>query len=527
MTERFPSPSSFGAPERYAEWRNGQDSAFKRLLTSKRKHSVLALPTGVGKSLVGVTYGTFAYGEGRTVVLTSTKGLQDQYLRDYADLGIVDVRGMSNYPCLALDDGKACDDGPCLEGKSCWKRDRGCMYFDAVARARQSKLVVTNYAFWMTQRRHAESGGGLGKVDLLVCDEAHELPAEVTGFLRVDVPLSIGELDVRLPRQASELGLPEWRAWAAVEAQRIRTILPNFPSGPRLKRVRELALGLERLAGSTGVWAHEPSAKGGWAFEPLWPNKHAAAWLWDGVGRCVFASATIRPFVMSRLGLSPCDYDWIECPSPFPISRRPIIHVPTTRVNHRTDPSNLGLLVARADQIIAGRLDRKGIIHTVSYDRAKFIAGRSEYRGIMFVHDPSNTRAVVEAFKATPAPAVLVSPSVHTGWDFPYEDARYQIVVKVPFPDTRAGITFARQQDDADFGAQHALTQLVQAAGRGMRAPDDCCETFVLDDNIRWVLHRYRELCPRWFLDAYRSSQLIPAPPKLADIDIDLPHLAA
>jgi Rad3-related DNA helicase len=57
------------------------------------------------------------------------------------------------------------------------------------------------------------------------------------------------------------------------------------------------------------------------------------------------------------------------------------------------------------------------------------------------------------------------------------------------------------------------MQDLVQAVGRGMRSEDDQCETFILDDHVQWFVRQYKEFAPQWFLDAYRHSQTIPAPP--------------
>jgi Rad3-related DNA helicase len=62
------------------------------------------------------------------------------------------------------------------------------------------------------------------------------------------------------------------------------------------------------------------------------------------------------------------------------------------------------------------------------------------------------------------------------------------------------------------------MVTLVQASGRGCRAPDDRCETFVVDDQVEWFMTKYRRFAPRWFLDAYVPNVVVtPRPlPKLA-----------
>ena len=499
----LPPPSSFGAPERYDVWRRGQDRAFAALMTDQKKFAVLALPTGVGKSLVVMTYTQLL--DVRSLVLTGTKGLQDQYSKDYSELGLVDARGMRNYVCKLVGEPTMCDEGPCLEGEDCELRRGGCLYYDALDRARARKLVVTNYAMALTQ-----GPGGLGKRELLIADEAHEIPEQLTSFLRVEVNAMGAPVELRLPRNPAQVTLEQWRDWAGDEAARLTAGLPDVPRGSLARRVRVQIADLERLATSTGHWVMETTSRG-WAFEPLWPEEYAGIWLWDQAQRVVLASATIRPYILKRLGLFPSEYTWIECDSPFPVSRRPIVHIPTVALNKDTSRENMLLQVARLDQIIEGRLDRKGIVHTVSYDRAQFIVNTSRYRSVMIAHGTDDARLRIQQFRNAAAPMILVSPTVHTGWDFPYDLARYQVIMKIPFPDTRSAITRARTEADKQYSVQCAVTKLVQMAGRINRAEDDLGETFVLDDHLeRWIIKRHRDYFPRSFLSAYRSSSSIP-----------------
>src|SRR6185436_14060391 len=112
------------------------------------------------------------------------------------------------------------------------------------------------------------------------------------------------------------------------------------------------------------------------------------------------------------------DYYFLDLPSPFPAARRPVIHVPTIRVSQKSTDSEMRIWVARIDQIIRGRLDRKGIIHTVSYARARFLRENSEYANLMLVPTTGEeTKRMVAEFKESPDPKLLVSQSVHTGYD--------------------------------------------------------------------------------------------------------------
>jgi Rad3-related DNA helicase len=187
-----------------------------------------------------------------------------------------------------------------------------------------------------------------------------------------------------------------------------------------------------------------------------------------------------------------------------------LYHIPTIRLNFRTTDMELRQWVARIDQIIRPRQDRKGIVHTISYKRRDVVMVRSKMRDILVSHKRLDTESVVRKFKAAYPPMVLVSPSMATGWDFPDEECRYQIIGKIPYPDTRGKIMKARTKTDKEYTSYVAMQQLVQACGRGVRSESDWCETFVIDDNVKWFLPNYRHMAPEWFREAYTSVRVVP-----------------
>jgi Rad3-related DNA helicase len=137
---------------------------------------------------------------------------------------------------------------------------------------------------------------------------------------------------------------------------------------------------------------------------------------------------------------------------------------------------------------------------------------KSRYAEWMMTHDTRNIRSVVESFKGREAPAILVSPSVVTGWDFPGDTCRWQLIAKLGFPDSRSEVVRARQEHDPEWVYYYTMQTLVQACGRGCRAPDDWCVCMVIDDNFTWFMRRYSHFAPQWFLDAVKWSNTIPQP---------------
>jgi Rad3-related DNA helicase len=133
----------------------------------------------------------------------------------------------------------------------------------------------------------------------------------------------------------------------------------------------------------------------------------------------------------------------------------------------------------------------------------------------MVTHSRHDTADRIATFRTKPG-AVLVSPSVTTGYDFPFGDCEYQIVCKVPFPDSRDPITAARTLVDPRYPSHLAMQALVQMVGRGMRAPTDQCETFIVDAHAHWFLSKHADLAPKWFRRAVRRLEpgTVPTPPR-------------
>lgn len=534
-----------GFPPKFSNWREGQEDAVidaaMSLLHGKRFY-VSAQPTGAGKSVFYVAVSRLLESK-RTLILTATKALEAQLMREFGAMGLIEIKGQNNYRCLAVarPDGRGagglygqapeksgCDDGPCHAGVECSLRHRGCFYFDQVSRARQSSLVVTNYDYWMFTRKFGDEP--IGVFDLLVMDEAHSAPDKLAEF--VSIYLGKEELlliNAYLP--PLDAGLDYWAEWAKERLTEATAVLESAKkdkaSARSIRELRNLSSKLKDLSeaakwkrgnpGSPDVWM--PGASTDWVaegshtgatFSPVWAHGYAEKFLFAEIPRVVLTSATIALKTVGYLGLSTADSEFNEQKSIFSKERRPVYLIGNIRVKKSMSRGEELTWMNKIDTIIAGRLDRKIIIHAVSYDRAKFIHEHSRYGKHMIVHSRLTTQDQVERFRRMSAPAILVSPSVREGWDFPYSDCEVQIIVKIPFVDMRPAIIQARHKQDKHYTDYLAIMALVQSAGRGMRAEDDLCETFICDANIGWLMARNREVFPKWFRAAIKRVDAVP-----------------
>jgi ATP-dependent DNA helicase DinG len=516
----LPPPNAYNLPGRYDSWRPNQAEAVDAVCSSPRIASAIVAPTGFGKTITGAVIGRF-FGT-RWCYQVATNNLLSQIERDMPGV-FFEITGKRNYNCRALLEhgfvgSQARADraeGMC---QGCQYRDAGCDYYDAVRRATFEESVLTNYSFWLASNLHAD---GIGKFGVLILDEAHAAVDQITGAMRVE--LSARELERHL-REDLPKRMPnsDWVEWARPRLsramQRAEALRLSHGQGSReLGEATRLVARLTAIASLNDNWVEdrdwkEPDA--GTAFEPIWPAPYRGLIFREGQ-KSVLMSATIRPKTLELLGLAPDEFDFFEYPSSFPVARRPVIFLPCVVQRHGMTIEQKMQAVRKCDQIIAQRLDRKGTIHTVSFDRAELLLEYSKYaRHMILTGRGSKAIESVKRFKAAGPGAILVGPNFDTGIDLPYDECEYQIILKVPFGDKRAPVVKARCEQDPDYDNYQAMGKIVQMAGRAMRAADDQCETFIIDDQWgNWFLRKNNQFAPRYFLEACRREQYIPQPP--------------
>jgi len=516
----LPSPGTLLGIPRFSSWYPGQEDVFQFIVdwyTGPRRFLGLSLPAGSGKSLTAILASKLL--GARTCILTITKGLQEQYLRDISPLGGVNMMGRNNYPC-ALVPGLSAEDGPCRDGLSCSFRDNDCPYYQQLARAITAPIVVTNYAYYLAQ---TSFGSGLGDFDLLVEDESHLVFGALENHLSIRISrLEVEPMGITFPKQdQSWLSWQDWADDSKPAAESVASKLEkdirklhdsNSPVPSALSRsfrtAKSVAARISSLTCATGRWVANyryPS----WSFTPVWVSQYGST-VYRDTPKVILMSALLSKKTFDVLGV-PDNYDWLATNSHFPASNTPIYHVSTSQINHRSDDYGLTIWLSRIDQIIQRRLDRKGIIFTVSYDRANLILRSSRFAHLMLSHSTKTVTQTVRKFKIADSPAILVSPAITSGWDIP--EADYIIVAKIPYPDTTGVVMKARKNEDKDWPAFLAMETLVNESGRGTRSASDKCEVLIVDDNAKWFLPRYKQFAPEWFQQRLRGSlSVVPEP---------------
>jgi len=266
---------------------------------------------------------------------------------------------------------------------------------------------------------------------------------------------------------------------------------------------------MKQMDGVNWIEDSQPDAV---VFEILHPARYNNT-LFQGAGKVVLLSATLTKKTLALLGIPQGEVTWWEAPSTFPVHARRVTYVPTVKVDYRMTPAHEAMLAARVDQYLSARPTRKGIIHTVSYARAKKLYDKSAYKGRMRLHAGGDKASdVVTAFRKSTHPEVLVSPAMDMGIDLPDDQCRFTVILKLPFPSTQSKIVQARAALDPEYVPYLMCQRLEQSVGRDVRHQGDWSEHIVVDDNFRWAWGKYKHLLTKGFRDAVVWGKTLPAP---------------
>ena len=341
-------------------------------------------------------------------------------MRDFACIGMVDLRGRNNYSCQCRpdDDRYTCEDG--YVAQCPYKGSIACPSTQAEMRAAVSYLGVTNYAKWTSAKLY---GQGMSHWKRVVFDEGHNCPSALAQAMQVLLNSREVEdgLGVDFPQGSDADSMEEWKKWAgntkpiadvALAAAQARITGAKDPKPAWVKHFTHMRNLVRRLATialcAPKDWVVD-QAEQGYQFDPVRPGRYGESSLYFGVPKVITVSATLRPKTMFMCGVKKEHITFQEFPSDFDPKRSPIYYIPTMRVDSRAE--DLGLLWAMLDRLASRRRDRKGIIHTVSYNRQEEIVKRSRFADSMIV----NPRGVpvtdtVDLFKQSGPGSILVSP---------------------------------------------------------------------------------------------------------------------
>jgi len=480
--------------------------------SSGKRFQLLEMGVGCGKSAVAATLAHWTASNSVTTsacqsgayILTSQKILQDQYERDFSEC-VSSVKSASAYSCHKF--GASCSEANKLfavltqagvPAESCGST---CAYKAAKERFLSSEIGVTNYPFFMNDAVYARD---IHKRALMVIDEAHSLEQSLCGLaeLRLTSQSVKKLLAIELPKLSSIADVVEWLreavlSAAADAAEASRAMLKSLvkrdsesreaiAEAKKLDQLMKLLSRIKRvlqLVNDSWVLCDVGAEADSICLRPTDVSAVAESCLFKYASNILLMSATMsdHAVIANALGISVSDSDYVSLPSPFDPANRPIHYVPIGKMSMREADATLPSLIEAVKTILEAHSADKGIVHTGNYKIARALQAAIGSDSRCLFHDDTNRELKLTEHVTSQAPTVLFSPSMTDGVDLHDDLSRFQIICKLPFPNTADPWVKKRCERDESWLAWITASRIAQAVGRSVRHEADWAHTYILD----------------------------------------------
>ena len=521
--------------------RNCQETAINFVLESfiknKKKFVIIEAGTGVGKSAIGLTaarhltnnmpcdenYNAGAY------FLTTQKILQKQYTEDFggANGKMKSIKSSTNYQCSFIKENTCAESGRAL--RTADKNSRffkacifNCNYKQAKEEFLKSSESVTNFPYFLAETTYA---GKLTPRELLVIDEAHNAPNELSKFIEIVVTerFSKHALKLIMPTITTQLQAFKWvkevygpKLFSHVK--HIKNMLEKYVGlKEKLNEFTSLAKQFDLLDkhscklnrfldlyDSTN-WVCNlvpPAGKSGKRieFKPIDIASYSNEMLFRMAKRVIMMSATIldREAFCELLGIDIKDTAFISMASPFPIENRPIIACGIGSMSSKMIDQTLPKMVLGVQQILENHINEKGIIHCHTFRIAKYLKNNIKSKRLL-IHNSHNREKILEKHKRSKSPTVLLSPSMTEGIDLKDNCSRFQIICKIPYPYLGDKLIRKKMNKWRWWYPMTTAKTIVQSVGRSIRSKEDYAITYILDNDWHTFYEKNRKYFPQEF----------------------------
>ena len=410
-----------------------------------------------------------------------------------------------------------------------------CEYFHQKWISVKSSHTIYNYKYFLSDLFYSS---GVNKRKLLILDEAHTLESEVSTFKNFVINKEY------LNRFFPKLSLPENKPldvdtyvdFCTHLKERFYDYINKGESlvgndGNKKKAIdagekniidalafeKNLSVFLEDLKSNKDNWLVTNMVKNDndnkisrIKMEPLDVSNYFVD-IFDKGSVSLLMSATIlsKDNLCKAVGLKKDQVKFIKIEeSEFPVEHRPIYLMNVAWLSAKTMSESLPHIAKVIDNLLSVHKNDKGIIHTTSYSQLQFIKNNiSKNNFVRLIEtNPKLDRndMILKHFESS-KPTVLISPSMYLGIDLKDDLSRFQIIVKVPYPDLTDKKISVLKQRNPKWYEWNTILRLIQAYGRSIRTSEDYANTYILDSSISFLLKNGKDMIPKWFSEAIVS----------------------
>lgn len=447
-----------------------------------------------------------------------------------------------------------------VKGFSCGPN---CKYVKERRKAEASPVTIMTYQFWFIAMNYIKDIMFDGNSeyapfqtrDFIICDEAHKIPdlvqrhfspridSDDVGFLFTLKEYS-DKVDYELP--SIESFKQTMKAFTMVEKpedimiciKRYEALMQKYnefqywlrdmaqKKGNSEKLLKYLNAGntcrechckfsdyiklVEELGLDTIVLTADTDKSGNYhiSLNCAFEHKMVKKYLHDKAPQELLMSATIGDceIYKNMIGeeeLTNDEFRAYEVPSTFDFSKSPIYFYPKYRLSYTEKAKNLPLVIEEIKNILMKHKDEKGIIQTGSYDFSKALYDslppnlRSR---VLFYKDSKEKNEVILKYKNS-INKILIGPSLIEGINFPHDECRFLIMMKVPYASLGDKLVQRKMNIIPGYYHNDVCQKITQGIGRIQRSKDDWGVTYIMDGCFNDILKNNKNDLPTQLLD--------------------------
>jgi Rad3-related DNA helicase len=518
------------------------------------KFFLLNLPVGSGKShlalMIADWYRNNVSKMARVDIITNSKLLQDQYSDTYESIS--DLKGKENYECESY----SCS---CAQGSEFNRLNKtsceSCPYSFARENYISGGMSLTNFYLYILYAIYNPKLMENRGAKVLIVDEAHEFDDVMSDFISIKITESIvkkfnfsNEYDiVKTLKSVSSINqyvdflkflngeilstMEDMEKGMASTPRNIKSDKRDLKISKVLKtknsdvKVMNLITDLKQYQLKIEVFLKEYKENpNNWVLESNWNEKTKQKelslepiWAYDYLDKYIFSQYDMV-FLMSGTildknlfcqlnGLDVTKAVYYSIGSPFPLRNRPIYYMPLGKMSFKSKEDTFKRYIPYIQKLLDKYKNKKGIIHTNSFELAKWIENSIKDPRLIF-HDSSNKDEILKMHMESEEPTVIVSPSMDTGVSFDNDSARFQIIAKVPYPSLASQKNKMRQANNPDWYSWKTVSGLIQMSGRPVRSNMDYADTIIIDGGFGDVIKHSSQFLPDWIQEAIKKINI-------------------
>lgn len=450
-------------------------------------------------------------------------------------------------------DDVSCGDGPCKDSAAIYKECKAiriCPYKIAMETAADHQTVIHNIHSFMFQTKYTDT---FTKRFLFLIDEAHDLEDTLREFVSTIVKLP------RLLEENEALMLEN--AVDNCNAQDVIRVIGGYQNYPEPQEMYPYQgslpdeenyeithdglyyfhihdKNLTKVTASKNVRYHDKVSKviallqkegnivfletetipgtvqqrSILRFVPTDMKYHFENIIGEYGDHIVFMSGTIYDKVQfcKGLGIDPEQAVIIKAQSPFRVEDRPIIMKDQYMVDtsHKCWDENFSKMIDIIIDIASKFDDVRGLIHTPSYFATEQIMDELQRRGQtrFYSHRAENFLTRLDWFmNESPADGIFLSPVCQQGVDFKADRARFNVILRVPYPNVSDPFTQYMMNKSFKWYNHKTLIAFGQQTGRVNRFYGDFGVTILVDERFKRFMKTNKNILPKWLMDAVKE----------------------